>query len=195
MKRILFTSVLAGALALPAATTASAAHVGARGVNGGAIGHAVSRVKAASRARGTAPAIGTAKAVGPVAHGRLPTRVIVPAYGFYPGFGWGYDDSFWYGWGRPYYYPYVMPESAATGGLHLEVKPNTAQVFVDGAYAGVVNDFDGHFQHLTLTPGGHRIDVTAPGFEPLTFNTYIQADHTTDYKGTLDPAPATGDNH
>jgi hypothetical protein len=194
MKRILLTSLLAGALVLPAATTASAAQRGARGFGGGAMGHAVSRGEAASRARGTAPAIGTATAVGPVAHAGVPTRVVVPAYGFYPGFGWGYYDPFWYGWGGPYYYPYVVPESAVTGGLRLEVKPKTAQVFVDGSYAGVVNDFDGHFQRLTLTPGGHRIDVTAPGFEPLMFNTYIQAGHTTDYKGTLAPAPATDDN-
>jgi hypothetical protein len=65
----------------------------------------------------------------------------------------------------------------------------STRVFVDGTYAGVVDDFNGHFQHLDLTPGGHRIDVRQPGFQPLTFQVYIQPGHTTDYKAALEPAP------
>jgi hypothetical protein len=106
---------------------------------------------------------------------------------YYRGFGFAYDPWLWGpGWGFGYPEPYVMPV-ATTGALRLEIKPKTAQVFVDGYYAGVVDDFNGHFHHLDLTPGGHRIEVRQPGFQPLVFETYIQLDHTIDYKATLTP--------
>ena len=115
-------------------------------------------------------------------------RAIGPSYRFYgPAFGWGFAyEPFWYGPVGPY----VVPAGAVAGGLRMEVTPKTAQVYVDGAYAGIVDDFNGHFQHLDLTSGGHHIDVGAPGFQPLSFDTYIQPDHTTDFKAALTPAPA-----
>ena len=160
MRRIVFSTILAAALVVPA----SAAFAGQRG-------RAVPR--------GTVPM-----------HGNPGHPVIVAPYyygGFY-GAGWGYYDPFWgdYYWGAPFGYGYVVP-TVAEGHLRLEVTPKDAQVYVDGSYAGVVDDFNGHFQHLNLPPGGHHIEVQAQGFAPLTFDTYIQPDHTTDYKGHLTP--------
>jgi hypothetical protein len=175
MRKILLTTMVTGALALFGSGTAlaqsragshSSAHVGRVGPSvgvGGHYNHAPGAVIVA------------------------PHRVYGPGFGY--GFGYGYDP-FWnagFGYG---YGPYVVPADAVTGGLRLEVTPKTAQVFVDGYYAGVVDDFDGHFQHLDLTPGGHAIEVRADGFVPLTFNAYAQPDHTTDFKGTLAPAGA-----
>ena len=121
-------------------------------------------------------------------HAQVSVGIGVNPYGYgYPGYygapvcQWGY-----YG----YAYPYIVPAGVVTGGLRLEIEPKTAQVFVDGYYAGVVDDFNGHFQHLDLTPGGHRIEVRQPGFQPLTIEPYIQPDHTTDFKAALTPAPA-----
>jgi hypothetical protein len=167
MKHFIFPALLASVLVLPAASPAWA-----RGFGGAAVGRAIPRSAAV------------------VGHGYLPGRAIAPSYRFYgPAFGWGFAyDPFWYG-------PvgmYVVPAGAVTGGLRLEVTPKTAEVYVDGAYAGSVDDFDGHFQHLDLTPGGHHIDVGAPGFQPLSFDTYIQPDHTTDYKTTM--VPVVGPN-
>ncbi|HEY7291064.1 MAG TPA: hypothetical protein VH583_14605 [Vicinamibacterales bacterium] len=117
-----------------------------------------------------------------MSHAAIAHAAVVPAYRVYgPAFGWGGAYPFW--WGPVV--PYVIPYGVVTGGLRLEVTPKTAQVFVDGAYAGVVDDFNGHFQHLDLAPGGHRIEISAQGFEPLTFNTYVQPDHTIDYKATM----------
>jgi hypothetical protein len=161
MKKLIFSLTLAGALAL-ALPGAAFAGMGQSRTGGG---HAVVRG----------------------AYGRVYRPRVVPYYRGYRGFAY---DPFWYGPGWGYYgygYPYIVP-SEVTGGLRLEVTPKTAQVFVDGAYAGVVDDFNGHFQHLDLTPGGHRIEVRQPGFQPLTFETYIQPDHTTDYKAALTPA-------
>jgi len=58
-------------------------------------------------------------------------------------------------------------------------------VFVDGYYAGIVDDFNGHFQRLKLTPGPHHIAVRAPGYETLEFDVDIQPHHTTEYHGAL----------
>lgn len=99
-------------------------------------------------------------------------------YGIYPGYG-GYSG---YGQGGSY-------RSLYQGQLHLKMKPRDAQVFVDGYYAGVVDDFDGIFQRLELEAGPHRIDVRAPGYEPARFDVQIEPDRTTTYRGDLRPAP------
>jgi len=189
MKHTLLTTLLSAVLVMPAASTASAAPAGPHRVGGG-------RANAAAPmgARAAAPIAGHAIPREYVGHAYLPSRVIVPAYGFYgPGIGWGYYgyDPLWYGWGAPYAYHYVVPVGAITGGLRIEVQPKTAQVFADGYFAGVVDDFNGHFQHLNLTPGGHTIELRADGFQPLTFSTYTQPDHTTTYKGSMVPASET----
>jgi len=49
-----------------------------------------------------------------------------------------------------------------------------AQVFVDGYYAGIVDDYDGVFQHLNLEPGTHRIEIDVdPGAPPLEFEVNV----------------------
>ncbi len=114
----------------------------------GAAGHAIGRA-------GGHPAFGEGREYGPR---------VSPYYRGYPGFGFGFAyDPYWYGPGWAEYgyaYPYVVP-TGDTGGLRLEIAPKTAEVFVDGYYAGVVDDFNGHFQHLDMTPGGHRISAAA----------------------------------
>jgi PEGA domain-containing protein len=169
MRKPFFAMIVAGAIALGSPNAVLAA-----GRTRGGGGHAVERVAAR-------PFVG---------HGFVYGRVRPYGYDVVPRFGFAYDP-FWYGPGWGYYgYPYldVVP-SENSGGLRLDITPKTAQVFVDGTYAGVVDDFNGHFQHLDLTPGGHRIDVRQPGFQPLTFQVYIQPGHTTDYKAALVPAP------
>ena len=34
---------------------------------------------------------------------------------------------------------------------------------MDGAYAGIVDDYDGVFQRLDLEPGSHEIEIRSPG--------------------------------
>lgn len=102
---------------------------------------------------------------------------------FGPGLGYafGYDL---YGSGfSPY--PYPLDDFGDDGSLRLQVEPKDAQVFVDGYYAGVVDDFDGHFQHLNLTPGVHHVEIRAEGYRPLVFDTAIAAHHKTTYRGVL----------
>jgi hypothetical protein len=46
------------------------------------------------------------------------------------------------------------------------VKPNNAQVFVDGGYVGTADSFDGWWQRLNVESGIHRLVFRAAGFQP-----------------------------
>jgi hypothetical protein len=107
--------------------------------------------------------------------------------GYYPwgwsGFGFGYYDPWYAGYPDPglsqsYSYGYE-------GALRLKVKPRDASVYVDGYYAGVVDQFDGVFQRLHLDSGPHRIELRLDGYQPLDFDVRIEPDQTTTYTGDL----------
>ena len=51
-------------------------------------------------------------------------------------------------------------------------------MFVDGHYAGLVDDFDGTFQSLRLEQGGHKIEIRMPGFEDLELDIHVQPGRT-----------------
>lgn len=107
-------------------------------------------------------------------------RVIING-GF--GYGFGYRpffyDPLWYPYPYPYYgygaYPLGAPIS---GDVRVMATPKQAEVFVDGFYAGVVDDFDGTFQRLHLAPGGHAITLHLEGYRTLTQNIYVAPDNT-----------------
>ena len=92
-------------------------------------------------------------------------------YAWYPGY-WSYPFT-GYGYGNP------------TGELRLKVKPKEAEVFVDGYYAGTVNEFDGFAQGLRLEEGPYTIEIRAPGYEPLSINVRIQPGRKINYEGVL----------
>lgn len=133
------------------------------------------------------PAIAEAQRRGPV--NRVPYR---PSYtSFYVGFGgpflftpWGYPYHFGYYQRYPYYWG--APPRAA---VRIEVAPKTAAVYVDGVYAGVVDDYDGYFQRLVVSPGGHEITVYQTGFRSLVRRLYMQLGTTAHIKGRLEPLP------
>lgn len=119
-----------------------------------------------------------------------PFRSSLMMYG-YPGYLYGYTPAWPFPPAlAPYgYAPYPIDAEGITGGLRLKIEPKEAQVYVDGYYAGIVDDFNGHFQRLKLIPGPHHVEVRALGYEPLTFEIRIEAFHTTEYRGTLQRAP------
>ena len=65
--------------------------------------------------------------------------------------------------------------SAASG---CKIRPRDAQVFVDGYYAGLVDDFDGTFQSAAARTGGHKIEIHMPGFEDLELDVHVQPGRT-----------------
>jgi len=93
-----------------------------------------------------------------------------------------------YDYGLLYSSPYPsnpFDRSGPTGGLRLRVEPADAEVFVDGYSAGIVDDFNGRFQRLKLAAGPHRVEIRAPGYEPLVIDVNIEPNRTTEYRGTL----------
>jgi hypothetical protein len=128
----------------------------------------------------------------------VPARrvIVVPTYSASP--LWFYDPWFgFYGnqWGYPPYGPYgpyrrynLAPESA----VRLEVKPKEAKVYVDGYYAGIVDDFDGTFQRLRLPPGEHEIAIYLEGYRTMRQRVYLRPDNTFKIKEALEKL-ASGD--
>ena len=78
-----------------------------------------------------------------------------PWYGFY---GYPYSPYFY---PYPYAYPYYYDPGAS---IRVEATPKEAEVYVDGYYAGRVDDFDGMFQRLPVTPGEHDIELYMDGY-------------------------------
>jgi hypothetical protein len=102
------------------------------------------------------------------------------AYGFSAGVGYGYPG---YAYGGYAAYPGYAVNPY--GGVRIAVPQRNAEVYVDGYYAGIVNDFDGTFQQVNLEPGAHRIEVRAQGFEPSTFEVQVTPGHTVTYRAAL----------
>jgi len=125
-----------------------------------------------------------------------------PYYGYYPYYS-PYPYPYAYGYPYGYAYPYPPPtynynyqtppqssqgttSATATGGMSFEITPNTAQIFVDGAYAGTVDDFTPSSQPLTLSPGRHHIEVRAPDYRTMTFDTDVVPGQVVPYRGTME---------
>jgi hypothetical protein len=111
-----------------------------------------------------------------------------------------YPGGFGPWWGYPYGYPYGYPPQPpwwaisdwARADIRLDVSPKDASVYVDGYYVGPVDDFDGIFQHLTVTSGPHHIDIRKPEYVTLAFDVNLEPGQTITYKRTMEPK--TGEN-
>jgi hypothetical protein len=188
----------------------------ARGASrSGAVGQAVPRE---SRPRGDRPVTGTAVPRSQLypPDGGGGSYPIYPIYPVYPGYGWGYPyygygygywgfglgfyyDPFWWGfdpWYGGYGYGYGggyssgQASAQSTGEIKLKVKPKQAEVYVDGYFVGIVDDFDGAFQHLNVRAGQpHRIEIRRPGFETLSFEVNVEPGQTISYRGEMEKAP------
>lgn len=111
-------------------------------------------------------------------------------YFYYDPYRWSYPYStYGYGsgsyYGRDYGSGYYGRSIFDIGELRLDVSPRHAHVYVDGYYAGVVDDYDGAFQAIKLESGAYRIDIMAPGYETLTFDVRIGPGQKIRYRGEL----------
>jgi len=103
-----------------------------------------------------------------------------------------------FGLGYFYYDPYTWYPPAAYSGTYggysgylefgevrLAVSPRSADVYVDGYFAGKVDEFDGVFQTLKVEPGAHHIQIVAPGYLPLDFDVRLNPGQKITYRGDL----------
>ena len=103
-------------------------------------------------------------------------------------YAWTYSSPIYvYGYRAPRAPVYITPGAAIYGGVALEIEPYDADVFVDGNYAGKVEEFDGTSQPMTLVSGTHRVEVQAPGYAPLIFDVTVQPGQVIPYRGELRP--------
>jgi hypothetical protein len=79
-----------------------------------------------------------------------------------------------YGYPPPYQIGYGEPLAS----VRLDVKPKEAEVYVDGYYAGIVDDFDGVFQRLHVTAGAHQIVLYHDGYRSAKQQVYLSPDNT-----------------
>ena len=119
-----------------------------------------------------------------------PSRVRVVPYGYRPrGYSRGWNGNLYFGrpysYGRPGYYGgsgygyYALPSGFAYGSLRIVDAPRYAPVFVDGYYAGEVDDYDGIFQRLNLEPGRHLVEIDVyPGAPPLEYDVFVEPGRT-----------------
>ena len=185
---------------------------GSSGHGGGSVGHAVPRGAVGGHA---GPRSGVV-AGHAVPRTSIPVRPhIVPSYRsyghYYPyygypsiglGFSYGYPGYYGHGFGYPWYgyrsygygygyygYPGYITAAPrqAYGRVHIENAPPDAQVFVDGYYAGLVDDFDGVRQYLRLEPGPHQVEIRAPELETLVFDVNVQPGQTITYRARMQP--------
>jgi hypothetical protein len=127
-------------------------------------------------------------------------------YFYYNPFGWNYyGNCGYYGSGMYGAAPFLGAEYGgyglssgsgggsmgygqyqSRGGLRLKVKPTNARVYVDGYFAGKVDQFDGSRQKLEIEHGKHKIEISAPGYKPAVFEIEIKAYETITWEGNLE---------
>src|SRR4029450_4889070 len=132
---------------------------------------------------------------------------------FYYGYPYSSPYPYNYPYSYPYAYPYPSssyaypaassaypprdttypgtssPRSGVTvttvGRVTLEITPGTAEVYADGDFVGVVDDFSASTPGLTLSPGRHHIEVRAPGYATMIMDTDVVAGQVVPYRGSL----------
>ena len=109
---------------------------------------------------------------------------IFVGYPFAYGYAYPYPVPV-YGYGAPMNPVELGPSSPYYGGVSLEFTPGDAAVYVDGNYAGVVEDFDGTRRPLNLAAGTHRVELQASGYEPLAFDVTVQPGQVVPYRGDM----------
>ena len=93
-----------------------------------------------------------------------------------------YDSYYWGGGGYGYWGPvygagrYYDYDNRAQ--LRIQVEPQKAKVYVDGYYAGVVDDYNGLFQRLNVSPGRHDVTVKLDGYRTHTWKLYAAGGQT-----------------
>ncbi|MEQ1909947.1 MAG: hypothetical protein ABMA15_14050 [Vicinamibacterales bacterium] len=125
-------------------------------------------------------------------------RLVVPVRPFPHYYGSGGRYSAYFGLGNGYLFgsPYsgrvygnLAPRAYGSriyyGDVRLMVQPRDAEVYVDGYYAGVVDDFDGVFQRLTIEVGAHQIEIAARGLESQFYDVYVDPSQTTTIRTEL----------
>jgi PEGA domain-containing protein len=199
----------AGRNAAPAHDHAAPGHEPAVPLRGGAtlfgavpplpVAHDLYATPPPSRPVGSAGSINSVRSSRSVRNGRHSVVIVPPAFGWYGGF---YPADA----GSAVYPPPVAPRSSnesypltpewpavpypqpppSKAWLELQLAPDSAQVYIDGFYAGTVSDFS-RSGGAAAEPGPHRIEIREAGYQPATFDVRLTPDQTVTYREDLRP--------
>ncbi|MQA30218.1 MAG: PEGA domain-containing protein [Luteitalea sp.] len=84
----------------------------------------------------------------------------------------------------PIQYPYRY--ATLESDLRIVVKPKDAAVYVDGYFAGKVEEFDGAFQRLHVEPGQHEITIYLEGYRSMKQRLYLSPRGSRKIEGALE---------
>jgi hypothetical protein len=119
-------------------------------------------------------------------------------YGPYLGFGFGPYGGFG-PWGGPWIGPWgvygpaegvdVMTVARMTGwgALNLNVKPDRADVWVDGKYVSEARDLDGYPSYLWIEKGPHHLAIYKGGYKTFEEDVNVERGVLKDLKVRLEP--------
>ena len=69
--------------------------------------------------------------------------------------------------------------------MRVRADPSTAKVYVDGALAGTVDDFNGLTHHLELEAGTHQLEIRADGYQNYSTEITIETGKTITARASL----------
>ena len=121
-------------------------------------------------------------------HSRLPRASHASRAGDFGFFPYGSFVAPW----APYGFPIESSVEEEVGYLLPQVMPGTAEVLVDDLYLGTVDDLRRTGRGQPLEPGPHRLELRAPGYEPVTVGVRIAPDETLFYRRNLEATPRPG---
>ena len=81
----------------------------------------------------------------------------------------------------------VIVEQPSLARLILDIHPPTAQVFADGYYIGIPEDFRFEDGGAVLEPGPHRIEILARDYEPVSFDVNLARGQSATFRHILRP--------
>jgi hypothetical protein len=84
------------------------------------------------------------------------------------------------------YWTDLSNQAGASAGLIFDVAPAAAEVYVDSAYAGIVQDFATGRDPLMVVPGTHRVELHAIGYHPVAFDVTLAPGQIIPFTGELD---------
>lgn len=80
----------------------------------------------------------------------------------------------------------VCEGAAACGGVSFDITPRNAQVYVNGSFAGIVEDYDAASEPLLLAPGDHYLEIRLAGYRTASIDVTVVPGEVTPYQGTLE---------
>jgi hypothetical protein len=88
-----------------------------------------------------------------------------------------------HGFGYHHHHAVFKVRAPNLGRIDFNVNPKNSKIFIDGAYLGVADDFDGGFFGSTanIRPGARKIRVVAPDGRTVERRVYVTAGREIDF--------------